>query len=496
METETLSAARSRTLPVSLETYRGRALSLEFSSPTDADENTEVSTVQPFLSSTHLGRIFNQKEGKGDDGGTPQRSVPFPSGDREQGAEDEYFTTAHRRNAGCLYTIVAFVNSASGDGAGKVVLDRLVGLLGKEFVFDLNSSRKGNMPEDKLEPFAMDPMVRVLSCGGDGTMGWIESSIDEVWRRRLGHAVSVETTKYKDHLPLAIMPLGTGNDLSRSYGWGGSYSSYMSTARMVDKIVSAEMAALDRWRCVVVPMHKMDEDARKRIPQMLGKSTMNTEESVKKMNELFVISEAVEEAPTDSSLGPCIEVFDGVFCNYFSIGMDAQVVFEFHKWRESHPNTRNRILNKIMYIRNMPSMLLAPHLCDKMKVVLSKADGELVELKIPKTCRAIILLNIQSYGGGSKIADIGSSDDGLIEVLFVSHKKATSSALSQFLPFKKMKVAAQTSRVCIRTNQTLPCQVDGEPWQQSEGIFDINHSSRNPLLRPKKEKRLWNCKSA
>lgn len=50
------------------------------------------------------------------------------------------------------------------------------------------------------------PVILVI-CGGDGTVMWVVS----------------ELTKHKiDHMkvPIAMLPLGTGNDFSRVVGWG------------------------------------------------------------------------------------------------------------------------------------------------------------------------------------------------------------------------------------------------------------------------------------
>jgi hypothetical protein len=104
------------------------------------------------------------------------------------------------------------------------------------------------------------PNIRIVVCGGDGTMGWLLSCIDRVTH---GHATNKS-------LPIAMMPLGTGNDLARSFRWGAGYSSRMAKKQWLKKVASAKTARLDRWRVKIFPTNFASADVKEHLPPILS----------------------------------------------------------------------------------------------------------------------------------------------------------------------------------------------------------------------------------
>lgn len=237
--------------------------------------------------------------------------------------------------------LLVFINSRSGGQMGLHVLRQLRAWLNPVQVYDLSHQS----PMEPLRAFLHIPRLRVLVCGGDGTVGWVLSALDE-----LGYARQP---------PIAVLPLGTGNDLARVLGWGSGFSA-RSMSDALAEVEAAHVSLLDRWR--------VDIDGKKRA----------------------------------------------VLNNYLGIGVDAQVALEFHEQRERSPGLfMSQFVNKLWYSQFGAKNFLVrtcAGLPSKLDLV---CDGQVIAL--PEGTEGVIVLNINSYGGGSKLwheEDSEEEDDG------------------------------------------------------------------------------------
>uniref|UniRef100_A0A8C7IEM9 Diacylglycerol kinase n=1 Tax=Oncorhynchus kisutch TaxID=8019 RepID=A0A8C7IEM9_ONCKI len=327
--------------------------------------------------------------------------------------------------------VLVFVNPKSGGNQGTKVLQMFMWILNPRQVFDLS---QGGLRE-ALELYRKVPNLRILACGGDGTVGWILSALDE-----LGMT---------PHPPVAVLPLGTGNDLARTLNWGGGYTDE-PVSKVLCQVEDGSVVQLDRWNLQVERSPAQPEEGTQKLPL-------------------------------------------NVFNNYFSLGFDAHVTLEFHESREANPEKFNsRFRNKMFYAGAAFSDFLQRSSRDLSKHVRVVCDGTDLTPKIQEQkFQCIVFLNIPRYCAGTmpwgntgdhRDFEPQRHDDGCIEVIGF-----TLSSLAALQVGGHGERLHQCRDVTLTTFKTIAVQVDGEPCRLAPSTLRI--SLRNQANMVQKSKR-------
>nr|CAD7439032.1 unnamed protein product [Timema bartmani] len=418
--------------------------------------------------------------------------------------------------------VLVFINPKSGGNQGAKLLQKFQWLLNPRQVFDLTQGgpRMGVMITgidiiivaaevcddlliDKgvvdwslathpvsLELFRKAPNLRVLACGGDGTVGWILSVLDQI--------------NITPAPPVGVLPLGTGNDLARALGWGGGYTDE-PISKILSNIAESEVVNLDRWELKVEknPSAEPNEEGKDSLP-------------------LSVVN------------------------NYFSLGVDAHIALEFHEAREAHPERFNsRLRNKMFYGQAGGKDLLRRKWKGLAELVTLECDGKDLTSKLKEhKVHAIVFLNIPRpvreleitrdhatlvrfrtsyngfyeqaslaltkkkratlltehdlregemilpsvhfegiYGGGTHPWNRAggntepATDDGLIEVVGL-----TTYQLPLLQAGGHGTCITQCKSARIVTTKTIPMQVDGEACKLTPSIISLSLLNKVPML--------------
>jgi diacylglycerol kinase (ATP) len=252
--------------------------------------------------------------------------------------------------------LIIFINKKSGGQLGDWITRRFSHLLNPIQVFDL--SKGGPKPALQLLHRSGVKPYRVLACGGDGTVAWVLQALDEL--------------QLDYNPPVAVLPLGTGNDLARTLGWGGGYDKE-DVFPILRAVMDGKEVDVDKWKITVT-------------------SPANPDPKIYFMN------------------------------NYFSVGVDAKIALDWHTAREENPDAfKNPGINLLRYgVFSVGALVSSPG--DVTALMEIDVDGTILTAT---DLEGILLLNVPSYARGSdpwgdlKDAKFAapSYSDGLLEVI-------------------------------------------------------------------------------
>ena len=285
--------------------------------------------------------------------------------------------------------IVAAVNPRSGGNKGRDALADLTTLIGAEQVFDLTAEMRSpgglaaQLHKWALEARPTGVRPALLVCGGDGTVSWLLTALVE--------------NDLIGWFSVATIPLGTANDFARVMGWNNAFF-----AGIVEDAVERLSGRRDELFAQQFDVWNVSQF---RGPAL--QTPVNFEAHGQALRTLPVI-------------------------NYFSIGFDAQVAYEFNATRNKHPRIlKSRCANMAAYgcLGAKSSCLCC--CCDTPPSLNSLGmavtiDGKAVAL--PCGARGVTAINVPSYANGTtpwgstskgSACDRGAVDDGRIEVFAV-----------------------------------------------------------------------------
>ena len=350
--------------------------------------------------------------------------------------------------------VVAIVNTMSGErSSAQYILRGLREYLGPQNVHDIFSSDGGKFNFGLIVDFVKKSVPSILIvAGGDGT---VSLAMDVC-----------ETTGLATMPYICVLPMGTGNDLSRTIGFGPGFSepscgcccAAEPLGSSLAKMVAAPQSSIDRWTV------------------RFFDGGYSTENCVAAVPPSDAARELVLKRPVS-------------MINYFSIGFDAHIATSFAHFRDGNPKLcQSRVLNKVWYTFLGCGALCGEMVLDKVVIVI---DG--VVVPTPKDLKSIVVSNVTSFAAGVKLWKDSKNrfkkpciHDGEVEVQGIFG--ASHMSMMQMGGLIHALKIGQGKHVVLRTPRAW-CQFDGEPLDELATLakeevmtIEVAHRSVFPIL--------------